>query len=77
MSEFNIHRNIHLRREQSPVDPYFDLHDLSHIGNGLFCSLEIFISEENSHQLIYASISMISAALERNSSVLRTDRNVR
>ncbi|GFT32047.1 hypothetical protein TNCV_3468761 [Trichonephila clavipes] len=62
--------NIHLRREQSPVHPCFDLHDLSHIGNGLFCSPERLISEENSHQLIHALISKISATLETDSFVL-------
>ncbi|GFY67755.1 hypothetical protein TNIN_68851 [Trichonephila inaurata madagascariensis] len=56
--------NIQLRREQSPVDPCFDL---CNIGNGLFCSQEIFISEENSHQLIHALISMISATWETDS----------
>ncbi|GFT40250.1 uncharacterized protein TNCV_627541 [Trichonephila clavipes] len=36
---------------------------------------EILISEENSHQLIHASISMISAPLETDSTVLWTDRD--
>ncbi|GFT48094.1 hypothetical protein TNCV_1000931, partial [Trichonephila clavipes] len=59
------------------INQSIDLHDLSHIGNGTLLFSEIFISEENSYQLIHASISMISAALETNSSVLRTDRDIR
>ncbi|GFV96000.1 hypothetical protein TNCV_2096681 [Trichonephila clavipes] len=51
--------NIRLRREQSPVDPCFDLQDLSHIGNRLFSSLEILISEENSPLLIHWKLTLL------------------
>ncbi|GFY00281.1 hypothetical protein TNCV_4710831 [Trichonephila clavipes] len=62
-------------QEQSLIDPCFDLYDLCTIGNELSCSQEILIREENSHLLIHHSISMISAPLKTDSSVLRVDRD--